>query len=396
MRATTGAPAGPATWSGDEGAMEGCPALADIEIGSGKSGRQAYSLDDIALVPSRRTRDPNDVDLSWSIDAYTMALPLMVSAADAVVSPATAVAIGRLGGLAVLNLEGLWTRYEDPTSLFEEISSLPDDALAGRLRQLYAADIRPELVAARIREVAAAGVVTCASLSPKRTAQFAKTVVEAELDLLVVQGAVVSAEHVSSASEPLNLKRFIREYDIPVVVGGCASYQVALHLMRAGAAGILVGVGTGYASTTRAVLGLGPPQGTAIADAAGARGRHLEETGVYAQVIADGGMTTGGDIAKAIACGADAVMIGAPLAAATEAPGKGWYWDMSAGHESLPRGGRVRAPVQGTLAEVLLGPAPVASQFGRVNLFGALRASMAMCGYATVREFHKAEVTVRA
>jgi len=369
--------------------------LAEIEIGSGKSARQAYSLDDLALVPSRRTRDPNDVDLSWAIDAYTMALPLMVSATDAVVSPATAVAIGRLGGLAVLNLEGLWTRYEDPAPLFEEIASLPDDAVTGRLRQLYAEAVRPDLVGACIRQVAEGGVVTCASLSPQRTAQFAKTVIEAELDLLVVQGTVVSAEHVSSGSEPLNLKRFIREYDIPVVVGGCASHQVALHLMRAGAAGILVGVGTGFASTTRAVLGLGPPQATAIADVAGARRRHLEETGVYAQVIADGGMTTGGDIAKAIACGADAVMIGAPLAAASEAPGHGWYWDMSAGHASLPRGGRVPVPVQGTLAEVLLGPAPPTGEDGRVNLFGALRAAMAMCGYANTREFHKAEVAVR-
>jgi IMP dehydrogenase len=276
--------------------------------------------------------------------------------------------------------------------VLEEIASLPRDSATGRLQQLYAAPVLEELVTERIRQVAQAGVVTCASLSPQLTSKFAKAVVDAELDLLVIQGTVVSAEHVSSRCEPLNLKRFIREYDIGVIVGGCASYPAALHLMRTGAVGVLVGVGTGSASTTWSVLGLGAPHATAIADAAGARSRHLEETGVYVQVIADGGMSTGGDLAKAIACGADAVMIGAPLAAAAEAPGRQRYWETTAVHPSLPRGSLIDAPLRGTLSEVLLGPAHESD--GAVNLFGALRAAMAMCGYASVREFHMAEVTV--
>ncbi len=366
--------------------------MADIEIGSGKSSRRGYGLEDVAIVPSRRTRDPEDVDLSWRIEGYEFSLPLLAAASDAVVSPASAVEIGKAGGLAVLNLEGLWTRYEDPLPLFEEIAGLAPEVSTRRLQELYSTPVLPELVTERIRQVAAGGVVTCASLSPQRTTRFAQAVVEAELDLLVIQGTVVSAEHVSTRSEPLNLKRFIREYDIPVIVGGCASYPAALHLMRTGAVGVLVGVGTGNASTTWTVLGLGAPHATAIADAAGARSRHLEETGVYVHVIADGGMSTGGDIAKAIACGADAVMIGLPLAAAEDAPGKGRYWEASAAHPTLPRGSLVETPPRGTMAEVLLGPAR--SSDGALNLFGALRAAMAMCGYASVREFHKAEVTV--
>ncbi|MGA2211186.1 MAG: GuaB3 family IMP dehydrogenase-related protein [Acidimicrobiales bacterium] len=366
--------------------------MADIEIGSGKSSRRGYDLADVAIVPSRRTRDPEDVDLSLVIDGYTFALPLVAAASDAVVSPTSAAEIGRLGGLAVLNLEGLWTRYEDPEPVFDEIAALPAATATRRLQELYAEPIRAELVTERIRQIGAEGVVTCASLSPQRTLQYAKAVVEAELDLLVIQGTVVSAEHVSRRSEPLNLKQFIREYDIPVVVGACASYPAALHLMRTGAVGILVGVGTGSASTTWDVLGLGAPHATAIADAAGARRRHLEETGVYVHVIADGGMSSGGDIAKAIACGADAVMIGAPLAAATEAPGRRRYWEMAAAHPSLPRGSLAEVPERGTLAEVLLGPAHESD--GAVNLFGALRAAMAMCGYASVKEMHKADVTV--
>ncbi len=219
-----------------------------------------------------------------------------------------------------------------------------------------------------------------------------KAIQDAELDILVIQGTVVSAEHVSKTSEPLNLKRFIRELEIPVIVGGCASYQAALHLMRTGAVGVLVGVGPGNACTTRGVLGLGVPQATAIADAAGARMRHLDETGVYVQVIADGGMSRGGDVAKAIACGADAVMIGSPLAAAAEAPGRGYHWGMATFHPTLPRGTRVKTQVRGTLKEILVGPAH--ENDGRLNLFGALRTSMATCGYETVKEFQKAEVMV--
>ena len=366
--------------------------MAEVEIGMGKSGRRAYGFDDIAIVPSRRTRDPEDVDITWEIDAFKFQLPLMASAMDGVVSPATAIEIGRLGGVGVLNLEGLWTRYEDPESLFEEISKLDVEKATARMQQIYMEPIKPELVAQRIREINAAGVTSCASVTPQRTESLAKAILEAELDLLVIQGTVVSAEHVSKTVEPLNLKKFVREIDIPVIVGGCASYQAALHLMRTGAAGVLVGVGPGHACTTRAVLGLGVPQATAIADARAARMRHLDETGVYCQVIADGGMGTGGDIAKAIVCGADAVMIGSPLAAASEAPGRGYHWGMATFHPTLPRGARVKTAIRGTLEEILVGPAN--ENDGRMNLFGALRTSMATCGYQTVKEFQKAEVMV--
>ncbi len=366
--------------------------MAEVEIGMGKSGRRAYGFDDIAIVPSRRTRDPEDVDISWEIDAFKFELPLMASAMDGVVSPATAIEIGRLGGVGVLNLEGLWTRYEDPDSLFEEISRLDVDKATARMQQIYMEPIKPELVTQRIREINAAGVTSCASVTPQRTESLAKAILDAELDLLVIQGTVVSAEHVSKTVEPLNLKQFVREIDIPVIVGGCASYQAALHLMRTGAAGVLVGVGPGHACTTRAVLGLGVPQATAIADARAARMRHLDETGVYCQVIADGGMGTGGDIAKAIVCGADAVMIGSPLAAASEAPGRGFHWGMATFHPTLPRGARVKTTTRGTLKEILVGPAN--ENDGRMNLFGALRTSMATCGYQTVKEFQKAEVMV--
>jgi len=366
--------------------------VADVEIGIGKSGRRAYGFDDIAIVPSRRTRDPEDVDISWEIDAFRLELPLLAAAMDGVVSPATAIEVGRLGGVGVLNLEGLWTRYDDPEPLFEEIASLETDKATLRMQQIYSEPIKPELIGQRIREIKDAGVVSAASVTPQRTSQFAKAVLEAELDLLVIQGTVVSAEHVSKSVEPLNLKRFIRELDIPVIVGGCASYHAALHLMRTGAVGVLVGVGPGHACTTRGVLGIGVPQATAIADAAGARMRHLDETGVYVHVIADGGMSTGGDIAKAIACGADAVMIGSPLAAAHEAPGRGHHWGMATFHPTLPRGARVRTAVRGTIQEILVGPAH--ENDGRLNLFGALRTSMATCGYETVKEFQKAEVMI--
>jgi IMP dehydrogenase len=366
--------------------------VAEIEIGRGKSGRRAYGFDDIAIVPSRRTRDPEDVDISWEIDAYRFDLPLMGAAMDGVLSPATAMEIGRLGGVGVLNLEGVWTRYDDPEPLLDEIAHLEVDKATARMQQIYSEPIKPELVVQRIRDIKDAGVVSCASLTPQRTQQFAPYLLDAELDLCVIQGTVVSAEHVSKTTEPLNLKRFIREFDIPVIVGGCASYQAALHLMRTGAVGVLVGVGPGHACTTRGVLGIGVPQATAIADARAARAQHLDETGVYVHVIADGGMGTGGDIAKAIVCGADAVMIGSPLAAALEAPGKGYHWGMATFHPTLPRGARVKTTARGTIKEILVGPAH--ENDGRLNLFGALRTSMATCGYESVKEFQKAEVMV--
>jgi IMP dehydrogenase len=286
----------------------------------------------------------------------------------------------------------VWTRYEDPEPLLEEISHLEVDKATARMQQIYTEPIKPELVVQRIREIKEAGMVACASLTPQRTQQYAKLLLEAELDLFVIQGTVVSAEHVSKTVEPLNLKRFIREFEIPVIVGGCASYQAALHLMRTGAVGVLVGVGPGNACTTRGVLGIGVPQATAIADARAARAQHLDETGVYVHVIADGGMSRGGDVAKAIVCGADAVMIGSPLTSAVEAPGKGYHWGMATFHPSLPRGARVRTEIRGTLEEILIGPAH--ENDGRMNLMGALRTSMSTCGYETVKEFQKAEVMV--
>jgi len=366
--------------------------MAEVEIGIYKSGRQAYGFDDIAIVPSRRTRDPEDVDVSWDIDAFHFALPVLGSAMDGVVSPATAIELGRLGGLGVLNLEGLWTRYEDPLPLFAEIMELDNDKATGRMQQMYEEPIKLELVTQRIVELNEAGITSAASVTPQRTDFMAAAIAEAELDILVIQGTVVSAEHVSKTAEPLNLKRFIREFDIPTIVGGCASYQAGLHLMRTGAVGVLVGVGPGNACTTRGVLGLGVPQATAIADVAGARMRHLDETGVYVHVIADGGMSKGGDVAKAIACGADAVMLGSPLSSATEAPAPGNHWGMATFHPTLPRGTRVKTQVRGSLAEILLGPAH--QNDGRMNLFGALRTSMATCGFETVKEFQKAEVMV--
>ncbi|CAN5163711.1 GuaB3 family IMP dehydrogenase-related protein [soil metagenome] len=366
--------------------------MAEIEIGIGKTGRRAYGLDDVAIVPSRRTRDPEDVDISWQIDAYEFSLPVLGAAMDGVVSPRTAIELGRLGGLGVLNLEGLWTRYEDPQPVLAEIAELDPGVATVRMQELYKEPVRAELVGRRVEDLKDAGIIAAASLTPQRVEQFHEVALEAGLDILVIQGTVVSAEHVSSRSEPLNLKRFIARYDIPVVVGGCASYASALHLMRTGAAGILVGVGPGNACTTRGVLGIGVPQATAIADAAGARSRHLDETGRYVHIIADGGMRTGGDVAKAVACGADAVMLGSPLARATEAPGHGYHWGMATFHPDLPRGIRVQVGQVGPLRQVLLGPA--AENDGTLNLCGALRTSMATCGYATIKEFQRTEVLV--
>jgi IMP dehydrogenase len=366
--------------------------VAEIEIGIGKSGRRAYGFDDIAIVPSRRTRDPEDINITWQIDAYEFDLPLLGSAMDSVISPRTAIELGRLGGLGVLNLEGLWTKYADPEPLLEEISTLDPSVATARMQEIYKQPVDPDLIAQRVTELKEAGIIAAASLTPQKVEAWHRLALDAGLDILVIQGTVVSAEHVSSRSTPLNLKEFIARYDIPVIVGGCASYSTALHLMRTGAAGILVGVGPGNACTSRGVLGIGVPQATAIADAAGARSRHLEETGRYVHIIADGGMRTGGDVAKAIACGADSVMLGSPLARATEAPGRGYHWGMATFHPDLPRGARVKVDAIGSLREILLGPAH--ENDGTLNLFGALRTSMATTGYQSIKEFQRAEVMV--
>ncbi len=364
----------------------------EIEIGRGKKARRAYGFDDIAIVPSRRTRDPDDVDISWKLGPYRFELPLMASAMDGVVSPRTAIEVGRLGGLAVLNLEGIFTRYEDAEEQLERISQLPKDEATHEMQLIYQEPVKPKLMKARIEEIKASGVVTAASLTPQRVSAHYEMVLEAGLDILVIQGTVVSAEHVSKTTEPLNLKEFIAELPVPVIVGGCASYHTGLHLMRTGAAGVLVGVGPGAACTTRGVLGLGVPQATAIADVSGARSTHMLETGEYVQVIADGGMSTGGDVAKAIACGADAVMIGSPLARAYEAPGRGFHWGMATFHPTLPRGARVETIQNGSIEEILTGPAH--ENDGSFNLMGALRTSMATCGYQDIAEFNRAELMV--
>jgi IMP dehydrogenase len=364
----------------------------EIEIGIAKSGRRAWGFDDIAIVPSRRTRDPRDINLSWEIDAFTFDLPMMASAMDSAVSPTTAIALGELGGVGVLNLEGLWTRYEDPTSVYAEIAAASQEDATRTIQRVYEAEVDPDLITQRVKEIKAGGVLAAASLTPQNVSKYYDYAVAGGLDLLVIQGTVVSAEHVSTRSEPLDLFKFIGGADLPVIVGGCASYAGALHLMRTGAVGVLVGVGPGAACTSRGVLGIGVPQATAIADAAGARIRYLEETGRYVHVIADGGMRTGGDVAKAIACGADAVMLGSPITAAKEAPAQGYHWGMATFHPELPRGTRVETGHLGTLKDILVGPAH--ENDGRRNLFGALRVSMATTGYANVKEFQKAEVMV--
>jgi IMP dehydrogenase len=365
----------------------------EIEIGRGKRARRAFSFDDVAVVPSRRTRDPEEVSVGWQIDAYHFDLPLLAAPMDSVVSPATAVALGKLGGVGVLDLEGLWTRYEDPEPLLAEIAGLDDGGVTARMQELYAAPIQPELITQRLKEVRAAGVTVAGALSPQRTKEFSQVVVDAGVDLFLIRGTTVSAEHVSSRAEPLNLKRFIYELDVPVVVGGAATYSAALHLMRTGAAGVLVGFGGGAAHTTRVSLGIHAPMATAVADVAAARRDYLDESGGrYVHVIADGGVGRSGDLVKAIGCGADAVMLGAALARASEAPGRGWHWGPEAHHPQLPRGGRVRVGTAGTLEEILFGPGRRAD--GSLNLIGALRRAMATTGYSDLKEFQRVEVVV--
>jgi IMP dehydrogenase len=364
----------------------------EIEIGMGKRGRRAYGLDEIAIVPSRRTRDPEDVDMAWQLGPFTFDYPLMASAMDGVVSPHTAGIIGKIGGLGVLNLEGIQVRYEEPDAELEQIAKYPPAEATRGLQEIYRKPVDPELIRQRIRDVKEQGVVVAGSFTPQKVTEYIDIALDAGLDILVIQGTVVSAEHVSSQHEPLNLKRFIAELPVPVIVGGCASYSTALHLMRTGAVGVLVGVGPGAACTTRQVIGVGVPQATAIADAAGARMQHLLETGRYVNVIADGGMSYGGDLAKAIACGADACMIGSPLAKAKEAPGHGYHWGMATFHPELPRGTRVQTKTIGTLEEILTGPAD--ENDGSLNLMGGLRNAMATCGYESIQSFQKVEVMV--
>jgi len=367
--------------------------VAEIEIGIGKSGRRGYALDEVTIVPSRRTRDADEVDVTWQIDAYQFEIPVIAAAMDGVTSPSTAIEMSRLGGAGALNLEGLWTRHEDPSGVLDELSGADEDVAVSRLRELYSAPIDPDLMSDRVHQIRDAGGTAVVAVTPQRTEELLADIIRSEPDLLVIQGTVTSAEHVSEgAHPPLDLKHLIRRLEVPVLVGGCASYQAALHLMRTGAAGVLVGIGPDETSTTNRVLGVGNPQATAIADARAARMRHLDETGVYVHVIADGGMRTGGDIAKAVVCGADGVMLGTPLARADEAPAKGVNWSMSAFHSTLPRGRIRRVEPVGPLEQVLLGPSDRAD--GRTNLVGALRKSMAVTGHGSLKELQKADLSV--
>jgi IMP dehydrogenase len=361
-----------------------------VEIGLGKTAQRGYHLDDIAIVPSRRTRDVDDVSTEWRVDAYPFKIPCVAHPSDATMSPESAIALGRLGGLGVLNAEGLWTRYEDPTKILEELAGLDAEADATRrLQDVYAEPIRPELIAERVRAIREGGVTVAVRVSPQHTLTLAPVVLDAGVDLLVIQGTLVSAEHVSTTDEPLNLKEFISDLDLPVIVGGCTDYKTALHLMRTGAAGVIVGVGADEWSTTDTVLGIRVPMATAIADAAAARRDYLDETGGrYVHLIADGGISTSGDIAKAIGCGADAVMLGEPLSLAEGAPAGGAWWHSAASHPALPRGGFcIAGEPEGTLEELLFGPATRPD--GQLNLFGGLKRAMAKCGYHDVKEFQK-------
>ncbi len=368
-----------------------------VEIGLGRSARRGYHLDDIALVPTRRTRGSSVVSTNWQIDAHSFELPLVAAPSDAVVSPETAVGIERLGGLAVLDGEGLWTRYEDAAA---ELADLDGDTAT--LQRVYARPVSPDLLRQRVKELRGAGVRVAVRLSPQHTADLAPHVLAEGVDLLVIQGTIISAEHVASDQgaqpEPgLNLKTFIADLDVPVLVGGCTNYQTALHLMRTGAAGVIVGYGAHLGSTTHAMLGIDVPMATALVDAAAARRDYLDETGGrYVHLVAYGDLETGGDIAKALACGADAVMLGEPLAVAADAPGGGRYWDATAAHPRVPRSAVVDLTAgldeRPTLDELLVGP--TADPSGERNLFGSVRRVMGKCGYSSLKEFQKAELIV--
>jgi IMP dehydrogenase len=370
-----------------------------VEIGMGRTARRGYDFDEVQIVPSRRTRSSRDVSTSWQIDAYRFDIPLVTHPTDAIVSPAMAVRIGELGGLGVLNAEGLWGRHPNVDKLLLQLRSAmaeTDDTAAVRLlQQWHSAPIQTELLTEAIGRVAESGVTVAARVSPQHARDLAPNLLAAGVEILIVQGTIVSAEHVSRAAEPLNLVEFIASMDVPVIAGGVGDYRTAMHLMRTGAAGVIVGHGAGASASTADVLGIRVPMATAVADAAAARRDYLDETGGrYVHVIADGGMSTSGDVAKAIACGADAVMLGEPLAASAEAPGNGLYWTAAAAHPSLPRSDVIDVPGRPIGIDALLF-GPSTDPGGTVNLFGALRRAMAKTGYSELKEFQKVGLTVR-
>ena len=368
--------------------------MTDIQIGGAKRARRGYSFDEVAIAPSRRTRDPEAVSTTWTIDAYRFDTPILAAPMDSVVSPQSATTLSGLGVLAVLNLEGLWGRYEDPEPLLREIAGYAPDEATGRLQDLYSAKpVDTGLVAERISQMKADGRLVAVATSPQAARQLAPLASSSGADLVVIRGTTVSAEHVSSEGEPLNLKQFIHELDAPVIVGGCATHQAALHLMRTGAAGVLVGFGGGASHTTADVMGVRVPMASAVADVAAARRDYLDESGGrYVHVIADGSMGRSGDIVKAFACGADAAMVGSILARASDAPGQGAHWGAEAWHPHLPRGARHLMEPVGTFEQVLHGPSSRAD--GTMNIVGALRKAMAITGYSDVKEFQRVEMVV--
>jgi IMP dehydrogenase family protein len=365
----------------------------DVQLGRNRQARRAYGLDEIALAPGRRTLDPSLVDTHFTLGGIQRQIPIIASAMDGVVDVRMAILLSELGAFGVLNLDGIQTRYADPDEVLDQIASVGKDEFVPLMQRLYSEPVKPDLIQERIRQIKAGGAIAAASSVPAHAAQYGPLVAEAGGDLFFVQATVVSVHHkVPEGMELLDLARFCRSMPIPVVVGNCVTYDVALELMQAGAAGVLVGIGPGAACTSRGVLGVGVPQATAIADCAAAREQFLAETGTYVPVIADGGLVTGGDICKAIACGADAVMIGSPLARAHEAPGRGFHWGMATPSPILPRGTRIRVGSTGTLEEILRGPARLDD--GTHNLWGALRTSMATLGAANLREMQQVEICI--
>ena len=379
-----------------------------VEIGMGRVARRTYELSEVSIVPSRRTRSSQDVSTTWQLDAYRFDIPVVAHPTDALVSPEFAIELGRLGGLGVLNGEGLIGRHADVEAKIAQlveaaskepvepgVSSGPSAAIR-LLQELHAAPLNPDLLGSAIASIREAGVITAVRVSPQNAQALTPVLLQAGIDLLVIQGTIVSAERVASDGEPLNLKTFISELDVPVVAGGVLDHRTALHLMRTGAAGVIVGYGsTRGVTTSDEVLGISVPMATAIADAAAARREYLDETGGrYVHVLADGDIHTSGELAKAIACGADAVVLGTPLAEAAEALGEGWFWPAAAAHPSLPRGALLQIAVgeRPPLQQVLNGPSD--DPFGSLNLVGGLRRSMAKAGYCDLKEFQKVGLTV--